>query len=153
MQILENHKAPLCSSSSCFKWHKDKRNLVVWLLQYICTHYEQELQEKSYPLNPINTWNSSLDSYFDFSCEENISSKQWFYTDLIFSTFSYLHWASHSMSRVNLKKWSLLDKYHRSIKVHQSRRPRICINWNPAFQAQIYLVIVPLKTSETSFTS
>ena len=108
MQILENHKAPLCSSSSCFKWHKDKRNLVVWLLQYICTHYEQELQEKSYPLNPINTWNSSLDSYFDFSCEENISSKQWFYTDLIFSTFSYLHWASQckepSQSRANLKK-------------------------------------------------
>ena len=36
--------------------------------------------------------------------------------------------------------------YYHSMKVH-TKRPRICINWNPLFQTQIYLVEVPLNVN------
>ena len=38
------------------------------------------------------------------------------------------------------------DKYHHSIKVH-TKRTRICINWNPHFQTQVYLAKVSLNVS------
>ena len=43
------------------------------------------------------------------------------------------------MTRANLKKYkTLFNYYYHSIKVN-TKSPRICINWNPPFQTQIYL--------------
>ena len=54
----------------------------------------------------------------------------------------------HGMARANLKK---LNTYKLLLPHHQSKyipkRHRICINWNPTFQTQIYLVKIPLDVN------
>ena len=53
----------------------------------------------------------------------------------------------HSMARANLNKSEWLVTNTTAALKYIPKRPRICINWNPPFQTQIYLVKVPLNVS------
>ena len=51
------------------------------------------------------------------------------------------------MARVNLNKSEEVLTNTTAASKYIPRRPRICINWNPPFQTQIYLVKVPLNVN------
>ena len=55
--------------------------------------------------------------------------------------------ATHSMARDNLNKSKKVLKSITTASKCMPKRPRICINWNPPFQTQIYLVKVPLNVN------
>ena len=50
----------------------------------------------------------------------------------------------HSMDSANLNKSKKVSTSTTTASKYIPKRPRICINWNPPFQTQIYLVKVPL---------
>ena len=49
------------------------------------------------------------------------------------------------MARANLNKSKKVLTFTTIASKYMHKRPRICINWNPPFQTQIYLVKVPLN--------
>ena len=51
------------------------------------------------------------------------------------------------MARANRKKSKYFSTYTTTASKYIPKRPRICINWNPPFQTQIYLVNVPLNVN------
>ena len=53
----------------------------------------------------------------------------------------------HSMARANLNKSKKVLTFTTTASKCMPKRPRICINWNPPFQTQIYLVKVPLNVN------
>ena len=53
----------------------------------------------------------------------------------------------HSMARANLKESKYFSTSTTTASKYIPKRPRICINWNPLFQTQIYLVNVPLNVN------
>ena len=53
----------------------------------------------------------------------------------------------HSMARANLNKSKKVLTSTTTVSKYIPKRPRICINWNPPFQTQIYLVKVPLNVN------
>ena len=53
----------------------------------------------------------------------------------------------HSMARANLNKSKKVLTSTTTASKYIPKRPRICINWNPPFQTQIYLVKVPLNVN------
>ena len=53
----------------------------------------------------------------------------------------------HRMARDNLKKSKYFSTSTTTASKYIPKRPRICINWNPPFQTQIYLVNVPLNVN------
>ena len=55
--------------------------------------------------------------------------------------------SSHSMARVNLNKSKKVLTSTTTASKYIPKRHRICINWNPPFQTQIYLVKVPLNVN------
>ena len=55
--------------------------------------------------------------------------------------------AYHSMARANLNKSKKVLTSTTTASKYIPKRPRICINWNPPFQTQIYLVKVPLNVN------
>ena len=55
--------------------------------------------------------------------------------------------AYHSMVRANLNKSKKVLTSSTTASKYILKRPRICINWNPPFQTQIYLVKVPLNVN------
>ena len=54
-------------------------------------------------------------------------------------------WCTHSMARANLNKSKFFLTSTTKASKYIPKRSRICINWNPSFQIQIYLVNVPLS--------
>ena len=54
---------------------------------------------------------------------------------------------SHSMARANLNKSKKVLTSTTTASKYIPKRPRICINWNPPSQTQIYLVKVPLNVN------
>ena len=53
----------------------------------------------------------------------------------------------HSMARANLNKSKKVLTSTTTASKYIPKRPRICINWNPPFQTQIYLVKVALNVN------
>ena len=53
----------------------------------------------------------------------------------------------HSMDSANLNKSKKVSTSTTTASKYIPKRPRICINWNPPFQTQIYLVKVPLNVN------
>ena len=51
------------------------------------------------------------------------------------------------MARANLNKSKKVLTSTTTASKYIPKRPRICINWNPPFQTQIYLVKVPLNVN------
>ena len=51
------------------------------------------------------------------------------------------------MARTNLNKSKKVLTSTTTVSKYILKRPRICINWNPPFQTQIYLVKVPLNVN------
>ena len=51
------------------------------------------------------------------------------------------------MARANLKKSKYFSTSTSTASTYVPKRLRICINWNPPFQTQIYLVNVPLNVN------
>ena len=51
------------------------------------------------------------------------------------------------MARANLNKSKKVLTFTTTASKYIPKRPRICINWNPPFQTQIYLVKVPLNVN------
>ena len=54
---------------------------------------------------------------------------------------------NHSMARDNLNKSKKFLTSTTTASKYITKRPRICINWNPPFQTQIYLVKIPLNVN------
>ena len=54
---------------------------------------------------------------------------------------------THSTARANLNKSKELATNTTAASKYMPKRPRICTNWNPPFQTQLYLVKVPLNVS------
>ena len=50
------------------------------------------------------------------------------------------------MAKANLNKSKFFLTSTTPASKYIPKRPRICINWNPPFQTQIYLVKVPLNS-------
>jgi hypothetical protein len=61
--------------------------------------------------------------------------------------FSPKYYIGHSMARANLNKGEELVTNTTAASKYIPKRPRICINLNPLFQTQIYLVKVPLNVN------
>ena len=53
----------------------------------------------------------------------------------------------HSMAKANLNKNEFFLTNTTTTSKYIPKRPRICINWYPPFQTQIYFVKVPLNVS------
>jgi len=64
----------------------------------------------------------------------------WFLAkNLLFRTHHLLNSTSHSMGEANLNKSDEVLTNTNTVSKYIPKRPRICINWNPSFQTQIYL--------------
>ena len=61
---------------------------------------------------------------------------------IFFGTFT-----DHSMARVNLNKSKKVLNSTTKASKYIPKRSRICINWNPSFQTQIYLAKVLLNVN------
>ena len=59
----------------------------------------------------------------------------------------HIKYRSHSMAKNNLNKGKKVLTSTTTASKYMPKRPRICINWNPPFQTQIYLVKVPLNVN------
>ena len=76
-----------------------------------------------------------------------VRSMRWLYNKVIYervlaTDWVRLHLCTHSMARANLNKSIWLVTNTTTASNYIPRRTRMCINWNPAFQTQIYLIKV-----------
>ena len=53
----------------------------------------------------------------------------------------------HSMARANLYKSEFFSTSTTAASKYITKKPRICIKWNPPFQTKIYVVKVPLNVN------